>query len=113
MAPKAPRVLQPPHLTIDDAWRVLADSYSQEGVSDLRADKNKLAFDYKKHIKGGDKDAMYKHRNVIKHLSKINNAGVWNLTLILGAVTKWNSKSLGCLLSGNEKFGARAAELAA
>ena len=113
MAPKAPRVLQPPHLTIDDAWRVLADSYSQEDVSDLRADKTKLAFEYKKHIKGGDKDAMYKHRNVIKHFSKINNTDVWNWTVISGAVAKWNAKSLGLLLSGNEKFGPKAVELAA
>ena len=118
MSPKCPRVLQPSHLSVDDAWRVLQDSYSEEDLQDIRnaqaQGKGKLAFEYKHgQGKGGDKDALYKYRNVIKNFSKINSTGVWNWTVILGAVKKWDAKNLAKLLSTCKVYGSQGIDTAA
>ena len=85
MPPKQTRVLQPSHLTVDDAWRVLQDAYCDDDLQELRqADakgESKLAFQYN-HRSGGDKDALYKYRNVVKQFAKINNTlsvAVWQV----------------------------------
>ena len=118
MSPKPARVLQPPHLSVDDAWRVLVDAYDEADIQEIRdAEANgqgKLAFQYKHGLGGGgDKDALYKYRNVIKAYAKINNTGVWNWTVILGAVKKWDAKSLGKLLSSSKALGPKAVANAA
>ena len=118
MSPKCPRVLQPSHLSVDDAWRVLQDSYSEEDLQEIRdaeaEGKGKLAFQYKHHSgKGGDKDALYKYRNVVKSFSKIDSSGVWNWTVILGAVKKWDAKNLAKLLSTSKAFGPKGVTSAA
>ena len=36
MSPKPARVLQPPHLSVDDAWRVLVDAYDEADIQEIR-----------------------------------------------------------------------------
>ena len=120
MATKAKyiRVLQPSSLTVDDAWRAINDSYSAEDVQEIRnaekaeGGKSKLAFAYS-HGNGKDMNALYKYRVTLTAFSKINNTGVWNWTVILGGVKKWNAKNLGHLLSTSKTWGPKAVEMAA
>ena len=107
------RVLQPSHLSVDDAWRVLMEAYSDDDLAMIRAAESnpecdsKLAFEYNHGKFGGDKDALYKYRKVIKAFTDINKIGVWNWTVILGAVRKWDAKSLCKILSTSKSFGGR------
>ena len=110
MSPKAPREIQPAHLTNDDAFRAIFDSYKPELLRSVHEEKT-LAFEYK-HDKGSDKDAMYKYRDVVRHFCKVNPTGVWNWTTIFQAVTSWDRK-IGHALSKNPKHGKNAVRLAA
>ena len=110
------RNTQPPHLRVDDAWRVLKECYKDSDLEELRqadADgKSKLAFEYNnKH--GVDKDALFKHRDVLKGYCMANPTGVWNWTTVLGAVKKWDQQNLAHLLANNKAHGCKSPDMAA
>ena len=90
------------------------EAYSDDDLAMIRAAESnpecdsKLAFEYNHGKFGGDKDALYKYRKVIKAFTDINKIGVWNWTVILGAVRKWDAKSLRKMLSTSKSFGGKA-----
>ena len=118
MAPSQSRQVQPNHLTVDDAFRVLSLAYSDHEVQSIRAAESsehrqsKLAFEYNSQF-GADKDAMYRYRDVIKAFIGKSRTCVWNWSLILAAVKKWDSTCLGRLLSNSKSFGQKAVRQAA
>ena len=110
------RMLQPARLTRDDVCRVLHETYNEDDLEAIKKTEgnkeldSKLAFEYK-HKARGDRGALYKYRNVVKGFAKINNIGVWNWIVILGGMTKRDSKHLCKLLSASRTLGKQSSGL--
>ena len=119
MPPKKCRDSQPMHLTVDDAYMVLANHYDASDIQEMRRAENeedcksKLAFAYRTNNRSKDKDSLYKHREVVKAFAAINDTGIWNWKVILGAMKKWDEKNLGGLLSNSKTYGPTAISLSA
>ena len=114
MPPKAPRSLQPTHLSSEDAWMVLCDYYPEDLLEDVRKNKGRLLpFEYKYRKRAShDEEALYKHRQCLTGFSKKNSSGVWKWSLILDAMKKWDRTTLGKVLSDSHQ-GLKAVEQSA
>ena len=114
MPQRAPRSLQPPHLSIEDAWLVLCDNYPDDLLEDVRKNKGRiLPFEYKVSKRAShDEEALYKHRQCLTGFSKKNSSGVWKWSLILDAMKKWDRTTLGKVLSDSHQ-GLKAVEQSA
>ena len=114
MPPKAPRSLQPTHLTVEDAWMVLCEYYPEDLLEDVRKNKGRiLPFEYKVSKRAAhDEEALYKHKQCLTGFCKKNPSGVWNWSLILAAMKKWDRTTLGRVLMDSLQ-GQKAVELSA
>jgi len=111
MSPR-PKTQQPPHLRGDDVCRGLQDGYDEALLESLRDNRKILAFEYKHGNGRSDRDALYKYKDVIVALAKINPVGVWNFTTIQQGIVLWDKK-MGKILGRHPSLGVNAIRTAA